>query len=318
MIDMFSNTRGEMGFEAFTRTLHQSVALQKCSMCSEVCVKARKCGMCAKLRTPAPAYYCSEVCAKRHWKEHKAWHAQVEQDLGAFVPEKNGMPPEAQYAATMADSDSEYVRLVGRGLQARIRGNYRGAVKLLTKAIRLVPAQPLAHLELGSVHFYAADFTEAVPHYKRGMDLSDLGTESHDEETWADCAMGAFTCIWHPEGRGRSTPLPPQMDNASKIRLAADRVIAVHPDSFKAYQMRAYACGLYEAVYDRRHVPTNDLRQAVRDQRRVVELLIEEGNRPEDVQREQEYLRLAEAKLRERIAADVAASIAAVERASVS
>ena len=56
----------------------------------------------------------------------------------------------------------------------------------------------------------------------------------------------------------------------------------------------------------------------MRDQRRVVELLIEEGNRPEDVQREQEYLRLAEAKLRERIAADVAASIAAVERASVS
>ena len=56
-------------------------ATKKCSMCSEVCAEARKCGLCVQRRTPNPAYYCSEACAKRHWKEHKAWHAQVKQDV---------------------------------------------------------------------------------------------------------------------------------------------------------------------------------------------------------------------------------------------
>ena len=81
--------------------------------------------------------------------------------------------------------------------------------------------------------------------------------------------------------------------------------------------MRAYAYGLYDVVYRGRQVLTHDLRQGVRDQRRIVELHIEAGDPPEVVQCEQQILRVAEAKLREHIAADVAASIAAVERATV-
>lgn len=294
-------------------------------MCSEVSAEARKCGMCAQRRTPNPAYYCSEACAKRHWKtEHKAWHAQVKQDIDPNEDgSSRGETPEGRKAAKMAESDEKYDRLVGRAIQAKIRGNHRDAVKLLTKAAGLLPASPFAHFELGTVHLEAGVLTEALPHFSRALDLSDRGTEFHNEKFWAQCALGAFSCIFHPHG-GAGTgienarlPMPAQMGDEGKLRLAAERVLAVRADTHIAYRMRAYAYGLYDVVYGERQVLAHDLRQGLRDQRRIVQMHIEKGDSPEITQGEEVILRVAEAKLRECVAADVAASVVAADRLSV-
>ena len=40
--------------------------------------RAYKCTLCDERRVAELAYYCDRACQKRHWPEHKAFHARLE------------------------------------------------------------------------------------------------------------------------------------------------------------------------------------------------------------------------------------------------
>ena len=55
--------------------------LSSCAACQAPFTKERrglKCTLCDERRVAEPAHYCDKACQKRHWREHKAFHARLE------------------------------------------------------------------------------------------------------------------------------------------------------------------------------------------------------------------------------------------------
>ena len=54
--------------------------MPSCAACQTPFTKERrglKCTLCDERRVAEPAYYCDKSCQKNHWREHKAFHAQL-------------------------------------------------------------------------------------------------------------------------------------------------------------------------------------------------------------------------------------------------
>ena len=130
------------------------------------------------------------------------------------------------------------------------------------------------------------------------MELSDTGTDHNrlcGDETWAHAAGHAFSCFRHPMC---VAPKPAWLSDAQQLKRMADRAAAACPDDNDALQMRSI-------VYTHCGVPSaDDLRQALRDRRRLLEMY-EEGSAAQ--LGHARAAQAVEARLRARIAADVAA-----------
>jgi hypothetical protein len=161
---------------------------------------------------------------------------------------------------------------------------------LFTEAGALaLPPTPLSPLVFGL----------AAPHMLKAMELSDMGTDHnrlHGDEIWANAASGAHACFSHPKC---VAPKPAWFSDAQRLKRMADRAVAALPNEITPLQMRSTAyAGSASASAD-------ELRQALRDRRRLAEIF-EEGNSGVHVYHSQMAQRI-EAQLRARIAADLAA-----------
>jgi|MDTA01.1.fsa_nt_gb tetratricopeptide (TPR) repeat protein len=259
-----------------------------------------KCTLCDDRRVAEPAYYCDRACQKTHWREHKAFHAQLEiQDQKFHERLRAKKTPSSDEcrarAADDAASSDQFVSLCGQANQARMRGDHREAVKRAKKAIALAPAEPDGYFLLALAYARSADFTNAAPNFLKAMDLYDTYLQDGIgiEFKWANAASLAFSCFVQCD----DAPKPAWFTDTQQLKRMADRAIAAMPDNHLALQMRIKAC---------RRTPMNvstmdDLRQALRDVRGCLASL-EEGS--------EQYSRFAvalEAEIRKRIAEDLAA-----------
>ena len=174
------------------------------------------------------------------------------------------------------------------------------AVKLAKKCIAMNPGKPNGYDILGAVYTTSGDFTNAATHNLKAMELSDTGTDHnrlHGDEIWASAASNAFSCFSHPTC---VAPKPAWFSDAQRLKRMADRAVAALPNDIESLQMRSVA---YAEFGDGAYPSADDLRQALRDRRRIVEIF-EEGSSVH-----LRHLRVAqeiEAQLRARIAADLA------------
>ena len=61
-----------------------------------------KCTLCDDRRVAEPAYYCDRACQKRHWPEHKAFHARLEIEEQKIVANARDPAEKAKYAEELA------------------------------------------------------------------------------------------------------------------------------------------------------------------------------------------------------------------------
>ena len=107
--------------------------------------RAYKCTLCDERRVAELAYYCDRACQKRHWPEHKAFHARLEieeqkivanaskytinspvDDLrqllrdvrGLLVTLKEGSPGHEQYSTHAAGIEAELRKRIAADLAA--------------------------------------------------------------------------------------------------------------------------------------------------------------------------------------------------------
>ena len=259
-----------------------------------------KCTLCDDRRVAEPAYYCNRACQKQHWPEHKAFHAQI----AAGVDLTTLLTTKVQKREFAPQSSDPVEALVFRMSQAVHSGDHRRAVKLAKKLISMDRARkPKAYILLGHVYLNSGDFTNAASHFLKAMELSDTGTEYNrlqGDETWARAACHAYTCFFGGDELAAVdqticvAPKPAWFSDARRLKRMADRAVAALPNDPGVLQMRIVA---YADFGDGASPSADDLRQALRDQRRLVEI---EG-RPLHLERAQKI----EADLRARIAADL-------------
>ena len=185
--------------------------------------------------------------------------------------------------------------------------NLRQAEKLLRKAIALKPASPQAYYLLGSLLGAVGDIAqqnEAIRHFLKGMELSDIGTAHHrleGDNVWAHCISGACVSL----DFGGTMPKPAWFTDVQQRKRLADRAAAAAPDAMNVCMMRARA---YEAEDD----PTaEDLRVVLRDLRLCMQYQVEGSPGWLD---EQGQIRRVEKRLRLRISLDVAMAMARDEQ----
>lgn len=296
--------------------------VEHCANCQVELTKSEtrkiiECGRCKKERVAQPAYYCGEQCAKRHWKEHKLWHMEAQSKLRKEVESKKGeyFANKEGLAKCAASGDPVDV-LVARALMLldprSDEYNCRDAVKLATKALKLDPMFPWTHLALGEAASQSSDRIEALPHFLKAMELSDKGSDfqrdySHRDPNidgmWAQCTAKAFMCIenFSAEEKERIDPalLPAWWNDYETLKKMSDRMMLTLPDEGNTLVMRAI-------VYEYQEDPSAaDLRLAIHARRRSMEEF-EPGSGA--ARREAQRINAAEAKLRARITADVAAA----------
>ena len=239
------------------------------------------CTLCVERRVAAPAYYCSRACQKAHWPAHKAFHAQ--RDPGAAdqkYPEDVPTNMEAIEARTLsamedpASSADGYKLLTQRAELAMNRSQYRQAAKFAKKAIALDKGRCNAYLILGSTYCKSGEYTSAVPHLLKVMDLTDSGGTADRVSMWSDAVSMAFMCLDHP---AYVASVPAWFTDPERLKRMADRAVSAVPNGLGQLHMRAWA---YAGGTDCPHpqtVATEDLSQALRDLRRLVKMCKDTG-----------------------------------------
>ena len=102
--------------------------MPSCAVCQTPFTKERrglKCTLCDERRVAEPAHYCDKACQKRHWREHKAFHARLEiegQRMRENVSVRD-VPEKFSAIAALPGNDFEV-------LQMRICAYQRTPVKL--------------------------------------------------------------------------------------------------------------------------------------------------------------------------------------------
>lgn len=290
--------------------------MASCAACQTSFTKEQrglKCTLCDERRVAEPAYYCNRGCQKQHWKEHKAFHAQLaaleERVMSSKKQESSARTAQREsLTELLSSSDNPWYSLLAKSDQAKRRGEYREAAKLASKAIAKNPSQPQGHMYLASAYGDSGDLTSCVPHLLKAMELSDTGTKYNrhcGDKTWAQAASNLYSCFTQPEC---VAPKPAWIRDFEQLKRMADRAVAVlpdeHPGSLVSLQMRSDAYFGDGGA----SVSANDLRQALRDRRRLVEMFkesVKDGS-SQSAFHERKMQRI-EAALRARIAADLAA-----------
>lgn len=160
-----------------------------------------------------------------------------------------------------------YYECIEAARQAALLDDFMLSTKMLRKAVDIAPKMPVAHFELGNQHLKLDDPSNALPHLLNAIERSDTGTLYQSrcgEELWALATTRAFFCLNNKSCW--STPKPEWYNNPAKRKLMADRVAATGvPDTPDVLHMHALAYEFQE------NPSTDDLRQALRDWRSIME-----------------------------------------------
>lgn len=285
--------------------------MSSCAACQTPFTKERrglKCTLCDERRIAEPAYYCDRACQKTHWPAHKAFHARLADEQSRSI-EGRTADDLVGAAERMASADPRY-SIIGQGDKARLEGDFRQAAKLYNKVIRMHPAYPVAYVGLGLAHMESRDYDKAVPQFMKAMELSDTGTDwapiTIADVCWAQAASNLFVTLGQQGVGKRAAKMhAPKLDwysDIQQIKRMAERAVAALPDGSNeaALQMRSFA---YSSPSD---PSADDLRKALRDLRRVVELSKEASTAGALEILARRICRL-ESLLRKRITADLAA-----------
>jgi len=281
-----------------------------------------ECGLCKSERVPEPAFYCRKECARAHWQsEHKRWHEKLKQAATGIVKRRNiaGITDSLKKNLEAGEAAGErgdtpfqkkltlVFRANNEADQALLRGDFREARKLATKAIAILPEYAPAHSTLGTSYMESGDYAGSLPHFLKAMELSEVGTMGHralGEKGWAIYTASAFISLMHPSS-SETAAVPSWFSDAQEVRRIADRAVAAHSSRY-TLTMRACAYSFVPPLRLLKYSSSaDDLRKALRDRRLLVELH-EEGS--DDRTEEMDRARNLEAALRARIAADVAAA----------
>ena len=305
------------------------VEVRTCAGCSmeltgahrNECGRFNECALCKERRIPKPALYCGRSCALQHWKKgHKEWHEKVkvisddmaansrdtDEEVRRLIQERN---PESSLL------DIKYISWCDRSEQERTCGNHREAQRLARKAIAWSMQTPGceifpdAHYHLGMAYSRSGDDDNAVPHLQKAMELSDTGTKYHAwmsiqhgrgnasdvhcDEAWSLAASQLFMCFVQSSC---TVPRPAWFYDTEQLKRMAERAVSGQLNG-TSLQMRAGVCE------DQDEPSTADLRQALQDRQRILEMFTPEGSSAAAAQ--QRMVQRLNSKLRAFIAMDV-------------
>ena len=136
-------------------------------------------------------------------------------------------------------SNDQFLSLIKHADQARLRGEYREAVKWTKKAIALEPAETDGYLFLATIYSDSTDGTNALPQFLKVMDLTDTGTDFNlqfGDQRWAKAASSAVACLIQCDA-----PKPAWFTDTQQLKRMADRAVAALPDNYLTLQMRIEA-----------------------------------------------------------------------------
>jgi len=159
-----------------------------------------KCGACVDKKYSVPASFCSPGCLKHHWPEHRKWHKEKEREIAAqkiatqisktsrSVGEDDvcDAKSSAKYARELEAKD-EYERLEAVADRELSGGDYKAAVKLAKKAIKLEPDRPSAHVALANAYLASNDYLRASHSAAAAMERYPP-----DTQCWAGSARFAW------------------------------------------------------------------------------------------------------------------------------
>ena len=297
----------------------RGAAMSSCAACQAPFTKDRrglKCTLCEERRVAEPAYYCNRSCQKQHWSAHKAYHAQLAAEVArnhdAADPRRvEGAGQRADDLAALGKrvaSSDPLLSLLAQADQARLRRDFKLAVKLGKRAVAMQPDDPhtderlrsrvegVAHQKLAHSYTDSGDFTSAVPHLLRAWTYP-----ADEDEMVAQSASLLYLCLVQPSCAAHKPAWFTDRSQAGlqTLKNMADRAVAALPTETMALQMRS---SVYQMLPESL-VTAVELRQVLRGDRDVLKTL-KEGSAAHAHQ--SGVAQLAEARLRLRIAADVA------------
>ena len=212
--------------------------------------------------------------------------------------------------------DLKYVSWCDRSEQERTCGNCRDAQRLARKAIAWsmntpgCEIFPYAHYHLGMAYSRSGDDNNAVPHLQKAMELSDTGTKFHAwmsgciqrrddvpgvhcDESWSLAASQLFMCFTQSSC---TVPRPAWFYDTEQLKRMAERAVTG--------QLNGTSLQIRAGAYENQDEPSvADLRQALQDRQRILEMLPEAS--PQFQAQQQRIVQRVNSKLRARIAMDV-------------
>jgi len=225
----------------------QTTAKRCCWNCgvspnSNPSVKLLCCARCKELKLAVYAYYCSAECQREDWKRrHKLYHQEIK-DAKKTAVRNNFQPLSEETQAVLNDPDyvpdSDYASLLSLSAQCTEQGKHHKEKKLLKKAIKMEPNNPVAHHNLAICLSNSHEYEESVKEFSNAMRL--VGAKppkyANANEIWARSAASIFA-MFTRRSECSCIQKPIWMTDHKELELVAKRVVEVVPSFNEGWAM---------------------------------------------------------------------------------
>jgi hypothetical protein len=167
-------------------------------------VKFKRCARCISDEMADPAVFCSAACLEASWKfgGHKQYHKEMKKAKEQRGDDAKTCAEVERAKAQLGldgskDLSDDFDCLNAKGQVERVRGNHYTASRILRKAIRLRPLEPVGYLCAADNAVLGGNPLNACRLYDCAAQLFEM---KEDEQLWAYAMLLAY------DARKQSTP----------------------------------------------------------------------------------------------------------------
>ena len=194
------------------------------------------CDMCRDEKLPT-TYQCGVNCPANPgaWVLHGAFHKALRKQRkaredGGVTRQRDHEAAEGQ-ARRAAQTGSEYMKLLAKGLRYSSKEDWRKAAKAYREAIALKSVWPIPYFNLANALCKSGHYVEAAQRYLEAKERMKMGSEN-----WAQAAALAFNMLTLS---ACDEVAKPEWWNDEGLKALSARVMKAAPNDAVANQMRA-------------------------------------------------------------------------------
>lgn len=204
-------------------------------------VKMLRCQKCLDMDHATPAYYCSRECQKEDWPRHKAFHKSMKKR----AKQSSSMLKEEDLAALLSEGtdhdNTSYQGIMGKVGQCIVQKDMKGARRLLEKAIKRDPNNPLAHHNLATIYSNSGHYSGAVQEFIQTVLLIETGGMMCEPymEMWARSVVSTHAIYRDNGGALVGLPKPKFLVDEQVMLLCAKQASELVPSYNECWAMLA-------------------------------------------------------------------------------